>query len=154
MILEDRQNTFYQNFFMVAEMLQNIFSYSTLFYLKDLYIYLVSKKCFSLILSFKENIFIFNHKYSSMKCFYTMNFSSQIWPFICLWNSVQLLHGLHSDLEERLNHKHKLHLTGSPLRFVFCLRKVKCTFTGSVFVLDCIVLLYIYWFCIGLYRYT
>ena len=34
-----------------------------------------------------------------------------------------------------------MNFTISRLRFAFCLRRVKYTFTGSVFVLDCIIAL-------------
>ena len=55
------------------------------------------------------------------------------------WNSVKLLYVLNSGFDTLVNHKNKPHLSALPLRFVFCLRWIKYTFTGSDFVLDLII---------------
>lgn len=51
---------------------------------------------------------------------------------------MRLLHDLHSDIDPLVSHKIELQLNVSLLRFVFCLRRVKFTFAGGGFVLDCI----------------
>ena len=71
-----------------------------------------------------------------------MIFGSQIWSSLCQWNSLKLLHVLYSDFNARVNHKSKPYLTALALNFVFCLRGVKYTFTGSGFVLDLIIALH------------
>ena len=55
------------------------------------------------------------------------------------WNSIKLLYVLNSGFDTLVNHKNKPHLPTLPLRFVFCLRWIKYTFTGSGFVLDLII---------------
>ena len=75
----------------------------------------------------------------SMNYFYSMIFGSSIWSSICWWNSLKLLHVLYSDFHARVKHKNKLHLTVLLLRFVFCLRGVKYTFTIRGFLLDLII---------------
>ena len=53
--------------------------------------------------------------------------------------TLKLLHVLYSDFDAPLKHKNKTYLTVFPLRFVFCLRGAKYTFTSSGFVLDLII---------------
>ena len=91
-----------------------------------------------------ENIYFYSikKKICLMKFFYSMIFGSQIWSSLCQWNSLKLLHVLYSDFNARVNHKSKPYLTALALKFVFCLRGVKYTFTGSGFVLDLIIALH------------
>ena len=89
--------------------------------------------------SSKKYIFIQSKKMCSMKFFYSMILGSKIWSSICRWNSVKLLHVLYSDFDACVNHKSKPHLTVLTFKFVFGLRGLKCTFTGSGFVVDLII---------------
>ena len=116
--------------------------------------------CYVRILSFKENIFIFNQnkfpsgvfsykeymfiqsKINALNEIFVFNdFRSQIWSSICYRNKVKFLYGLYSDFDAYVSHKNKLHLTVSLLRFVSLLRRVKYIFTGSDFALDCRIVL-------------
>ena len=55
---------------------------------------------------------------------------------------MKLLHVLYSGFNAHVNHKSKPYLSALALKFVFCLREVKYTFTASGFVLDLIIALH------------
>ena len=131
--------------------------------------YLFSTKkyfCYVRILSFKENMFIFNqnifliknlylhpsffHRKNiclfnqklmrSMKFFYSMIFGRNlVFHLLVKWRKVFAVFSffLYSGFDAYVSHKNELHLTVSLLRFVFLLRKVKHIFIGRGFVLDC-----------------